>query len=439
MQAAPHPLVEWVETLHNGGNTLRDMFRGYYQPTKDEVVKIWRDGLISLDANVLLSLYNVQPTTSTLYLNAMEQRKTQMWIPYQVAMEFHRNVHKERSRQTTAHQNRITKIDGLLGDLRSTAKKSRLRASPAQEEAVESLNALKDELVTERDTIAEQTSHRTPDALLDRISGLFSGQVGVEPDQTTLDAMFEDGEKRFAEEVPPGFEDAKTKTGNRKYGDYVLWRQLMDHAANEKRDIIFVTDDDKADWWLKIEKMSVAPRPELIQEFRSETGQDILILNSSQFYHHLVPAAHGDTTRTEQVIAAQEDMEAAVSEAKETLSIYEGLKASLGNRDNQHAASIVAARTNSLVKKYLTEGGEADDVIERFAHESHVLAVRRAERDRLTGELDSLSDRRNEIELLFRTVLPGSELPRDLIQEHRDVLMRQDMLRERLEDLDRLI
>lgn len=302
---------------------MRDMFRGYYQPTTQEVEAIWSEGLISLDANVLLSLYNVQEATSALYLNAMEQRRPQMWIPYQVALEFHRNVHKERSKQTTAHQNRIKLIEGLLGDLRSTARKTRLTASDTQKKAVDSLNALKVELAKERDIIAQQTNHRTPDALLERISGLFSGQVGVEPDKATLDVMFKDGETRFADEVPPGFEDAKTKTGNRKYGDYVLWRQLMDHATSEKRDIIFVTDDNKADWWLKIEQTSVAPRPELIQEFRSETGQDILILNSSQFYYHLVPDT---TTEAEEdvVLAARQDMSEAVNEAQ-TASLYERL------------------------------------------------------------------------------------------------------------------
>lgn len=309
-------LVELVEMLHKRRHTLRDMFRGYYQPTSDEVEAIWSTGLISLDANVLLSLYNVLPTTSSLYLGAMEKRQPQMWLPYQVALEFHRNVHKERARQTIAHLNRIKQIDGLLGELRSTARKSRFQASVVQDRAVKGLTALKEELVAQKDTIAEQTNHRTPDALLERISMLFEGRVGPEPNETTLDALYKEGENRFSSQIPPGYEDAKTKVGNRKYGDYVLWRQLMDQAAREKSDVIFVTDDDKADWWLKIDKTSVAPRPELIQEFRSKTGQNILILNSSDYYYHLVPAADDNSAMSKEVIAAQEDMKAAVIASK---------------------------------------------------------------------------------------------------------------------------
>lgn len=419
---------------------MRDMFRGYYQPTDEEMAAIWQDGLISLDANVLLSLYNVQEATSALYLEAMEQRKPQMWIPHQVALEFHRNVHKERAKQTAAHQNRIKQIEGLIGDLRSTARKSRLTASEAQRKAVDSLNDLKAELLAERDAIAEQTNHRTPDMLLERIAKLFDGQVGAEPEEAALNAMFKDGEKRFADEVPPGFEDAKTKTGNRKYGDYVLWRQLMNHASNMKRDVIFVTDDDKADWWLKIEKTSVAPRPELIQEFRSVTGQDILILNSSQFYYKLVPAAEGDTTRTEQVKAAQEDMEAAVSEAKETTSIYERLQDRWGV-DYKHVAEFISSPTGTAVQAYLENRyNEGLSPLERLGNEAAPSAAKRAaqraaERVRIAAELETLRQRRNELEYL----LQGAASSTDALRLQRvldETLSTLDSVLRRQADLD---
>lgn len=406
------------------------MFRGYYQPTKEDIETMWQEGLISLDANVLLSLYNVLPTTSSLYLAAMTKRKPQMWIPYQVALEFHRNVHKERARQTTAHQNRIKQIEGLLGELRSTARKSRFQASDTQDRAVESLNALKDELAAQRDSIAKQTSHHTPDALLERISGLFAGQVGIEPDQTTLDAMFKDGENRYSAEIPPGFEDAKTKTGNRKYGDYVLWRQLMDHAASEKRDLIFVTDDDKADWWLKIEKTSVAPRPELIQEFRAETGQDILILKSSQFYQQLVPAT-GDAAHSEEVIAAQEDMEAAVSESKDIMALMQALKESLENRAPD---ATPQPASNKRWSPYDRPGRQL--TIDEFTGDSPMLSALRAERAQVADEVDFLSHRRNELEHLQHTLASNSSEAEAMLREQAETYSRLDMAIERMRILD---
>lgn len=418
---------------------MRDMFRGYYQPSEAEVAAIWRDGLITVDTNILLSLYNVLPSTSALYLGAMEDRKRQMWVPYQVASEFHRNVHKERSRQTALHAARISKIKSLLDDFRSTTKKSRLQPSSLQEQAAASLEALKDELENERKQIAKQTHHHTRDTLLDRIAGVFEAGVGAKPATVDLERMFEEGAKRFEQRIPPGYEDEKDKKDNRKYGDYVLWRQLMDHALHEKRNLIFVTDDNKADWWLKDDdrKTSLAPRPELVQEFREVTGQEILILNSEQFYYALVPAADDNSDKTKQVKAAQEDMKAAVSEAQETSSIYEKLVASLGNLDAQQLASTTA-RINSLAKKYMVEP-DADELNDRLSDERSALESYHVERARTVAEEDLYRGRQKELERRIRSEEPDSEIRQAALRELLIVLERINMLRDRRRDLERLI
>jgi hypothetical protein len=381
------------------------MFRGYYQPTDDEVEAIWRDGLITLDTNILLSLYNVLPTTSALYLGAMEERKQQMWVPYQVASEFHNRVHKERSKQTALHAARIGKIKSLLDDFRSTTKKSRLQPSPLQEQAAASLQALMDELDSERKQIAKQIHHHTRDTLLERIASVFDTGVGVKPTTEDLDVMFKEGEKRFEQKIPPGYEDEKDKKDNRKYGDYVLWRQLMNHAAQDKRDLIFVTDDNKADWWLKDDdrKTSLAPRPELIQEFRDVTGQEILILNSERFYYALVPAADDNSDQSKQVMAAQEDMKAAVSEAEEEPSLYDKLKAI----------------------------AESDTLRDSF------IATSRAEQARLRAEIEYLTDRKEDIERRL-SFLPQDSASRSRLieQELHPMLERRDLLRERWDMLN---
>lgn len=311
-------MVELGKRLHGKmGNRVRDLFRGYYQATPAEVSTIWSDGLIALDANVLLSLYKVLPTTSDLYLGALEHRSRQMWLPYQAGVEFHRNVHSERAKQTNAHQARIKSIDTFLEELRTTAKKSRLQSSKLQKEVEGKLRALKTELEGESKMIADQTHHHTPDHLLQRVAALFDGRVGAPPTEEELTQMHEDARKRFEAQVPPGYEDAKTKEGVRKYGDYILWRQILNNASELHRDFILVTDDDKSDWWLKDEKKkSLAPRPELIQEFRAVTGQEILILNSAQFYHHLVPDDVADKAQEKVVLAARQDMREAVTEAQ---------------------------------------------------------------------------------------------------------------------------
>ena len=38
---------------------MRDMFPGYYSPTKDEYEQLWTEGLFVLDTNILLNLYRL--------------------------------------------------------------------------------------------------------------------------------------------------------------------------------------------------------------------------------------------------------------------------------------------------------------------------------------------------------------------------------------------
>ena len=100
--------------------------------------------------------------------------------------------------------------------------------------------------------------------------------------------LYKEGEKRYANQVPPGYCDAKSKKdqGNRSlYGDLIVWRQTIKHSSDQKRNIIFVTDDHKQDWWDKVEGKHT-PRKELIKEFRQQTECDILIYDSSRFLEY---------------------------------------------------------------------------------------------------------------------------------------------------------
>lgn len=36
---------------------MRDLFPGYYRPTEAEFKKMWDEGIVSVDANLLLHIY----------------------------------------------------------------------------------------------------------------------------------------------------------------------------------------------------------------------------------------------------------------------------------------------------------------------------------------------------------------------------------------------
>ena len=94
-----------------------------------------------------------------------------------------------------------------------------------------------------------------------------------------------EGSKRYDNEVPPGYRD-KSKPEDERYGDLLIWFQMIGKAKEAKKPIIFVTDDNKEDWWQIFKGKTIGPRPELVNEFFATTGQRLYIYSPVQFMEY---------------------------------------------------------------------------------------------------------------------------------------------------------
>ncbi len=82
--------------------------------------------------------------------------------------------------------------------------------------------------------------------------------------------LVEEWDLRRANSVPPGYKDgAKEDTG---IGDFLIWKSILHLGAELKRDLIFVTGDEKADWFVRSNGGGAYPRPELIAEYKKFSG-----------------------------------------------------------------------------------------------------------------------------------------------------------------------
>src|SRR5262249_50614685 len=139
-----------------------------------------------------------------------------------------------------------------------------------------------DQVVAEFDKKKEALDKRyNDDAHLDFFVSLFEGRTGSPFGVDQLDELEKIGQVRYEKKVPPGNEDAK-KPEN-KFGDFIVWRQLMDEARRIEKPLIFITDDGKDDFWRRPNGRTIGPRHELIAEFKRETGQNLYMYNSSSF------------------------------------------------------------------------------------------------------------------------------------------------------------
>lgn len=102
------------------------------------------------------------------------------------------------------------------------------------------------------------------------------------PTQEELFLWCEEGQERYKKEIPPGFKDARNKDGVRKYGDLIIWKELLKFALTQSKNIILITDDVKADWWESHGEQRVF-RSKLLDEF-TKTGRSIVACESQDFY-----------------------------------------------------------------------------------------------------------------------------------------------------------
>ena len=70
---------------------MRDLFRGYYRPTQEEFDQLWSQGLVALDANVLLNLYRYSPTARHDLIQVLTDYADRLWLPLQAAGEYQKN------------------------------------------------------------------------------------------------------------------------------------------------------------------------------------------------------------------------------------------------------------------------------------------------------------------------------------------------------------
>ena len=118
------------------------------------------------------------------------------------------------------------------------------------------------------------------EGLHDTICELFEGRVGKQYTADKLEVIYAIGKKRYAREVPPGYLDWKPSAP--RYGDLVIWFQLIDQSKEAKKPLIFITEDRKDDWWSRTDGQTHGPRSELIQEFFNETGLSFYMYQADQ-------------------------------------------------------------------------------------------------------------------------------------------------------------
>lgn len=251
--------------------------------------KIWKNGFFVLDANVLLNMCRYSKKSCDELIEIIKYHKDNLWLPYQVGMEFFNN-------RLSVIEGVKSGFDKLLASISKTEEilQEGLKLNDFKSDTAHNIDKLREDIKrfrkNEENKIKKwQKEYEESDkeAILDEILSLYDGKVGDDYDEDKLAEIYKEGEKRYNEGIPPGYEDGKSKEkkGNRRvYGDLIWWKQAIDFAKEHNHDLVIVTDDKKDDWWYKVSGKTIGPRVELIREFNKETkGRSFLMYQTHQF------------------------------------------------------------------------------------------------------------------------------------------------------------
>lgn len=266
---------------------MKNIFKEHFFPSNEDLDKIWGDSLIVFDTCTILNLYKYTKTTREQYLKLLESCQDRVWLPYQVVSEFFNNRLSTIRGQEKGYGAIKVFLEKqyvvITNELNRYKKHSFIDIESIKKMILKQFEEVYEKLDVSR---KKHPDYFQEDTILERISKIFDSKVGEDFTDQGLGQLFKEGEERYKKLVPPGFCDSKEKVskGNRAlYGDLIVWKQIMQYSKEANKDIIFVTDDRKEDWWEIFEGETISPRKELYKEFVTETKHSILIYKADKF------------------------------------------------------------------------------------------------------------------------------------------------------------
>ena len=284
---------------------MKNLFCGYYRPDENKFREYWQSATFVLDANILLNMYRYPEEARKQLLSVLQNIETRIWVPHQAALEFQRNrvsvIAEQKKRFSDVRKVLESSRTGMRSELENLQLKKR-HSSIQPDELITVLDEQISSFLSKLEELeASQLSVADHDPIRENLDQLLKGKVGEPFSQDEISKIYQEGEARFKHEKPPGYKDQKKETENksdifsyagvtyqRKYGDLVLWKQIIGKAKKDSiHSLIFLTDDEKEDWWWITEsqgKKKIGPRPELVDEISREAKTNFFYMyNSEQF------------------------------------------------------------------------------------------------------------------------------------------------------------
>lgn len=282
---------------------------GYLYST-DEIDKIKKEvTLFVFDTNVWLDLYTLPKKCVDEILHGFTWRTDMIWLPNQVFIEFKNNY--KSSRGTGSFKpNLKCNLEEVFKKFEDSIDTNFKIYKEKEIIEVPQINQLKNHILQEIQLLKGSTFPKANE-IFENIKKLNSYSEKNDDIEILINALrrsshangfkvlellkiYEEGEVRFKYNTPPGFMDKekpnnkKNETTQSKYGDLILWKELLQKGKESKCNLVLVQNEKKADWWDMSNNARKIPKV-MIEEFDEVKGKEsnkFLMMDFNEFLFH---------------------------------------------------------------------------------------------------------------------------------------------------------
>ncbi|MET1174590.1 PIN-like domain-containing protein [Paenibacillus amylolyticus] len=246
--------------------------------------KLWNNAIISLDTSALLFIQECDFELAKYVMDTLLFVSERIWIPFHVAkVEMNIKYKVQRTGAIGRLQKFNKRLDDSLGNINKNLNKmSRELKEEGHDQLAEviadiDVNKFMYEMITNFKQKLDQSTEDNRLFLKSELVKTFQDYVRskTHPSFTVKEIaqIKVDGIRRFEKKIPPGYCDYLEKEDN-KFGDLIVWKELLKKSVSDSRPILFITRDKKEDWFHKNSDHEITSvREELIQEAKAYNAQ----------------------------------------------------------------------------------------------------------------------------------------------------------------------
>ena len=253
---------------------------------------LWKECIFILDTSVLLNLYRYTHEVREDFFKLFNKISSRLWIPHQVALEYQENrlnVIAEQLNKYSEVKKIITKVQEDFKEQITKLQLMNRHSILDPDKLTKKIDKVFKDVLREINKLEKnQPDVLDDDKIREKLDSLFNTKIGsAYNSQEKLEEIYKRGKIRYENNQPPGYMDKSKADNNKKsyihdglvyeraYGDLIIWYEILDEIKVKKyKYVTFITDDDKEDWWQKINSKgpkTIGPRTELINEICSQT------------------------------------------------------------------------------------------------------------------------------------------------------------------------